>query len=243
LIKRLLLYLLFIVAITGCSSKGVMFKPANENKSLSFPKAHSYFTIKPDDKLTVEVNSNGGEKIIDPLSAAPVKSDEAKVEKPTFEVDTAGFVRLPLVGRIEVAGKTLSEAEQQLQQAYEKFYKDPFVRIAFANKRVVVLGAYGNLVVPLENENIRLTEVLALTKTPDASGKVNRIRVLRENGYLIADLSNLSDVLQNNVVIEPNDIIYVEEEAKPFREIVGQYAPIASLVTALATLFILIQNN
>ena len=220
-----------------------MFKPVNENKSSSFANAHSYFTIKPADRLTLEVTSNGGEKIIDPLSAAPVKSGDVEVEKPTFSVDSTGFVKLPLVGRVHLGGKTLSEAEQILQQSYAAFYKEPFVRVSFANKRVVVLGAYGNLVVPLVNENVRLTEVLALTNNVDARGKISRIRVLRDDGYFIADLSSLEDVLKNNVVIEPNDIIYVEQETKPLKEALGQFAPIASLVTALATLFLLIQNN
>lgn len=220
-----------------------MFKPQDEARTAAFNSSVVGFIIQPNDRLEVQVFSNGGEKIIDSQSTAPVNNLDQGTEKISYNVDSTGSAVFPMIGRIQLSGLSLQIAEQHLRTAYSVFYKDPFVKLSFANKRVVVLGAFGNKVVPLNNEATRLTEVLALTEATDGFGNVDEIRVLRGENYFIADLGSLQNFNKNNIVIEPNDIIYVEPKKKRFAEGIRDYAPLVSFMTAIVTLFLVLDLN
>jgi polysaccharide export outer membrane protein len=107
-----------------------------------------------------------------------------------------------------------------------------------------VLGAPGGQVIPLANENMRLTEVLALAKGVPTDGRANNIRVIRGDQVLVADLSTFKGYQSGNVLIKPGDIIYVEPVHRPFIEALRDYSPVITIVTSLATLiFIISQVN
>ncbi|MEX2234855.1 MAG: polysaccharide export protein EpsE, partial [Cyclobacteriaceae bacterium] len=141
-------------------------------------------------------------------------------------------------------GLTIQQAEEMLEKAYEKFYKDAYVLLQFNNKRVIVLGAPGGQVIPLNQENMRLTEVLALAKGLPADARANNIRVIRQDKVFIADLSTFEGYQNHNLVMQPGDIVYVEPVRKPFIEGLRDYSPVINIVTGLATLiFIIYQVN
>ena len=145
---------------------------------------------------------------------------------------------------MKISGLTIKQAEQILQKAYGNFYEEPFVVVRFHNKRVIVLGAPGGQVIPLTNENMRLSEVLALAKGVPTEARVNNIRVIRNEAVFIADLSTFAGYQKNNLVMQPGDIVYVEPVRRPFKEALRDYSPVISIVTSLATLiFIISQVN
>ena len=126
------------------------------------------YSIQRNDLLSLEVYTNGGERIIDPdskLTQLNQSQSETKKDEQTYLVNELGIARFPMVGEIKLEGLTLLQAEDILKQAFTKFYEQPFVRVKYLNKRVVVLGSpgatTGGNVVPLLNQNMKLTEVLA----------------------------------------------------------------------------------
>jgi polysaccharide export outer membrane protein len=139
-----------------------------------------------------------------------------------------------------VEGLTLRQAEEILQKEYIKYYANTFVRLEFTNKRVVVLGAPGGQVIPLTNENIRLTEALAMAKGVDNNANAQNIRVLRGDEIYVADLSTFEGYQKNNMVLMPGDIVYIEPIRRPLVEGLRDYTPILSLIGTLATLVIVI---
>ncbi len=210
-------------------------------------EAEARYLIRAHDQLELEVYTNKGERILDP--------DFAKVEgtgsvgsgpQPArvYTVNPNGQVRFPLVGDVKLEGITLDQAEQVLQQEYTHYYKEPFVALKFANKRVVVLGAPGGRVVPLPYENVRLTEVLALAEGLDDNARADNIRVLRGKDVFVANLSTVDGYRNGDMIIQPGDIIYVEPVRRPFSEGLRDYGPILSLITSIGTLIIVIlQTN
>jgi polysaccharide biosynthesis/export protein len=147
------------------------------------------------------------------------------------------------VGELNLEGLTLVKAEEILQKEYSKFYEDPFVLLKFTNKRVVVLGAPGGQVIPLVNENIKLTEVLALAKGIATDAKANNIRILRGNTVFVADFSTFDGYVNDNITMQPGDIIYVEPVRRPFSEGLREYGPFISILTSIATLIIVINQS
>ncbi|WP_426060345.1 polysaccharide biosynthesis/export family protein [Hymenobacter sp. B1770] len=154
------------------------------------------YVIQPNDFLEVRVNTNKGERILDPngelqfgqpagglpsRAAAPPVGGRGPVRNTgqgagaasggsEFLVQADGIVKLPMVNLVRVSGLTLLEADSVLAGLYNEFYKDAFVTTRVTNNRVIVLGATGGQVVALTNDNMNLLEVLALAGGVDGNG-------------------------------------------------------------------------
>ena len=204
--------------------------------------AEKNYTIQKYDQLELDVYTNKGEKIVDPAfeKASGQGDGSAPPEKPTYAIDINGVSKFPLLGEVKLDGLTIRQAEDILQQAYSKFYTDPYVVLRYTNKRVIVLGAPGGQVIPLTNENMHLVEVLALAKGLTNEAKAQNIRILRGDQVYVADLSTFEGYVKNNIPIQSGDVVYVEPIRRPLSESVRDYAPILSVVTTLTTLIVVI---
>jgi polysaccharide export outer membrane protein len=145
-----------------------------------------------------------------------------------------------MIDSVKLETLTIREAEAVLQDAYKGYYQEPFVVLKYSNKRVIVLGAPGGQVIPLTNESVRLTEILALAKGINNDAKANNIRLLRGDQVFVADLSTFEGYQKNNFLVEPGDIIYVEPIRRPFVEALRDYAPAITLATSFTTLIIVV---
>lgn len=201
------------------------------------------YLIQKNDLLTIEVFSNNGERIIDPNpELTNTKVQDGEREKITYLVTTDGNAKLPLINEVKVEGLTLRQAEVSVQTEYTKYFKDPYVVMNFANKRAVLLGATGGQVIPLNNQNMRLTEVLALGKGLDNNAQAQNIRVLRNDDVYLINLSTIEGYKEGNIFIQPGDIIYVEPIRRPFTEAVRENGNIIGIVVSLASLVVIILN-
>lgn len=203
------------------------------------------YIIQKNDYLTLEVYTNNGERLIDPdlkLSQGNNITD-TKEEEDTYLINQLGTTQFPMVGEIKLEGLTLLQAEEILRQAYGQFYKQSFVRLKYTNKRVVVLGSpggEGGAVVPLLNENMRLAEVLALAKGLNSDSRAKTIRVLRGDQAYSVDFSTLEDFVNNNMIMEPGDVVYVEPVRRPFSESLRDNIAVFSIFTSLSTLIVVL---
>lgn len=240
-----------MIAIVGstisCGSykQNLMFQPEESFKSAEISpdaiKMVQDYQIQKNDYLNIEVFSNNGEKIIDPnpelsnANAVPLEKEKVK-----YLVTTDGTVKLPMVEEIELQGLTLRDAEIKIQDAYSKFFKDPYVVMNFENKRAILLGASGGQVIPLVNQNMKLTEVLALGKGLDNNAKAHNIRVLRGDDVFIIDLSTIEGYRVGNMLIQPGDIIYIEPIRRPFSEALRENGTLLSIIVSLASFVVII---
>jgi len=246
------------------------------------------YTIHPNDLLNVQVFTNKGEKLIDPNGylqfgltggssggngsstiATPagssgrggVGSTAGTVPGGTqFLVQADGTVRLPLVDRVSVQGLSLIQADSVLRVRYSEYYKEPFIKTAVSNNRVVILGAPGGLVVNLAHDNMNLLEVLALAGGPDGGaaggstgiarngGRIDNIRIIRgdlKNPQVqFINLSTLEGMRRGNLQVEPNDIIYVQPVRRPLLDNLVDAAPVlgvaSTVLSAISVIFTVI---
>jgi polysaccharide export outer membrane protein len=203
----------------------------------------SNYVIQKNDILALEVFTNKGEKIIDP-SIETLESTRSQTDRKEqkYLVDLNGMTKFPMIEEIKIEGMTLKAAEKILENSYSKFYQKPFVKLTYSNKRVVILGAPGGQVIQLVNENLRLTEVLAMAKGINNDAKSHNIRVLRGQQVFVVDFSTIDGYISNNIIIQPNDIIYIEPVRRPFIEGFKDYSLVMSMVTSLATLVLLLSK-
>jgi len=162
----------------------------------------------------------------------------------SYLVNEDGTTKLPVLGRVKLEGLSIREAETMLEEMYSAYYNEPFVMLQVQNNRVIVSpGAGGTAqVITLVNANTTLMEALAMAGGVDNRGNAGKIKVLRENRetgtrevYLI-DLSTIDGIEQADMIVQANDIIYVEPLPLIAREIVQEIAPIVTLITTAALL-------
>lgn len=240
----LLVITTLFVASCGSYKQNIMFKvPDNAGMQQQADDVQRNYIIQVNDFLKLAVFTNKGERIIDPdlelLKDIPAQVGNLRAD-PNYLVDVNGMVKLPMVGELKLVGLTIRQAEDVLQKEYAKFYTEPFVTLQYTNKRVVLLGAPGGVVVPLMNENMTLVEVIALGKGVDNFSKAQNIRVLRGDQFFVADLSTIAGYQKSNMIMQHGDIVYIEPIRRPVSEAARDYGPLLSLAISLSTLVIVL---
>lgn len=209
------------------------------------------YRIAANDKLNVRAFSNDGFKLIDIVNESSVN---ATSKKQLYEngiiylVEYDGYVKFPIIGRIKLEGLTLREAEFLLEEKFNDIYVDPFVMLDIANKRVTIFPGEGGpgVVLTLSNQNTTLLEALALAGGIRERGRADRIKLIRGDlsnpeVYFI-DLSTIEGLNQANIVLQANDVIYVEPIGITTRQVLSEVSPVLSFITSLITLYIVIDR-
>ncbi len=238
--RRILFYVLLMLAVTSCN----FFKPSimlRTGKNFEFatpPATPQYqYKIAANDFIRFRIFSNDGFKLIDLSNFSTIVGGGGAINV-QYLVEFDGTVKLPTIGRIPLAGKTLRDAELMLEDIYSKYYNKPFVMLTVTNRRVIVFPGSGGgaRVIKLENDNTTLLEALALAGGI-STGKARRIKLIRgdrtDPQIFLIDLSTIEGMKKANMVIQANDIIYVEPVLKVVKTILSELNPVISLLTSV----------
>ncbi|TRX48192.1 polysaccharide export protein EpsE [Fulvivirga sp. M361] len=202
------------------------------------------YLIKPNDRLELQVYTQKGERLIDPEFELVENARDIENARPklSYLVRKDGMVKLPLIGNVLLTEKTLSEAEKFLEEKYAAFYNEPFVNLLYLNKRVTILGNSTGTIIPLENENMRVAEILALSQSIDNDAKASNIRLIRDNEVFLVDFSTIEGFAKSNYVVKPEDIIYIEPIRRPFTEFMRDNGSVISIVASLLSLIVVVST-
>lgn len=239
--KRFISYLLiFMLFASGCK----VFMPQQMLRQGDYPLSvfpdslrKQEYRIAANDVLQIRILTNNGEKMVDPVSGDKLGSQL------NYQVEYDGQIKLPIINRIMIGGKTISEAEKMLEERFSVYFNNPFVQIKVTNNRVTIFpGGEGSdpMVVVLDNSNTTLLEALAKIGGI-RSGKAHKIKLIRGDlrnpqVYLI-DLSTVRGMTQADLVLQANDIIYVQPRAKVPQKLLEALAPFTSLLTSLLMIY------
>lgn len=204
------------------------------------------YILKPNDMLLLDVFTNKGERLIDPnfefLQGGGNVQGQQQRDIFQYVIQADSMVLFPLIGKLNLVGLTLVEAELLVAEKFGEVYIEPFVKLRINNRRVFVLGAPGGQVIPLVNENMQVVEVLTLAGGVELGAKAQNIKVIRGDLVYGVDLSTISGMKETNLVVEPGDIIYVEPWRRPWLESLRDISPALSLVASILTLVVVVQN-
>jgi len=240
------LAIILILGICSCKSykQNVLYQSdvdfAFQSLSEEAGRITENYKIQVDDLLNIEIYSHKGERLIDPDNELSGNVQLQSKPKPKYLVQKNGLVQLPMIGEFKLEGLTLRESNLNLATEYSKYYTDPFVITNFTNKRIIVMGAPGGKVIPLENENTTLAEAITLAGGIGTNGKASNIKLFRANRVYQFDLTVLNNWEQSYFAIESGDIIYIEPIKRPLIESIRDITPVMGLVTSLITLVFLI---
>jgi polysaccharide export outer membrane protein len=236
-------------------------------------QAEKNYTAKKFDFLAIEVFTNKGELLVDPNFELQLgQKNPATVQafagfgggiggvNPLQQQGVANFsaVRkymiqddgnayLPILGAVKLEGLKLYQIDSLLSKEYEKNYKETYVVTRLLNRRAVVIGALGNRIIPLDNENLSVIEVIATVGNFDQRVRGDKIRIIRnpldKPLMQVIDLTTFEGMRAANLKVEPNDIIYIEPRRRVGREetindTVRILSPISAIMGTISTVIL-----
>lgn len=223
------------------------------NLMLKTPKDYTYdklidslstadYKIAPNDAIVYRIFTNNGFKLID-MATSTTNAFRTEID---VMVESDGFIKLPLLGHLKIAGLTIKEAERIMEEKYDSLYVNPFVSIRITNKRVIVFPGNGGSakVLTLVNNNTTVMESIANAGGILEDGKAYKVKLIRSNPeptakpfvYLM-DLSTIKGINAGRSIVQAGDIIYVEPRYRPLLTFSKEIAPIVSLITSALILY------
>jgi len=216
----------------------------------SLNASKSDYIIDKNDILQLRFFTNDGFKLLD-IATTQGAGGQNQLFNPNnslnYVIQSDSMVNLPVLGKVNLVGKSIRDAEIHLQDLYSGDYVDPFVQIAVTNRRVIVFPGTGGeaQVLYLANNNVTLLEAIALAGGVADRGRANKIKLIRKTDdgkrevYKI-DLSKIEGLEYADIIVQANDYIYVEPDPEIGREILGEVAPVVSLISSAAVIVALI---
>ncbi|MFT4780320.1 MAG: polysaccharide export outer membrane protein [Flavobacteriales bacterium] len=244
--KQLVLFLLVVIGFSSCTiNRNVMFKTDHDYvfDTPSDSIVQEEYRISPTDVILFRLFSNSGAKLLDITAGTADTEKFIAFPNTTFLVEADGTVELPELGEIYVKGLTPNEAEEKLEQLYTQYYQDPFAIVQVMNNRVVVFpGAAGQAkVINLINRNTTVIEALALSGGLADRGDARKVKLIRlidgKREIYLMDLSTIEGMQYASLVVQANDVIYVEPVPEIAAEIMKDVAPYITLVSGVALIY------
>jgi len=230
-----------IIAFSACSSKDdyILFNKAQNGQPIQTTEIENVafeYKIQPYDRVSILVYKHPE------LSSRNTVSAQAERG---FLVNSQGYLRLPLIKKIRIAGLSQTQAEEKISNSYRTYLKHPDIQIEVLNKRAYIIGEVRHPgEVSLPNERMTLLQLLA--KAGDMTESANRSSILIiKKGQMsrvhtrVVNLTDIHAIATANLMIEPNDIVYVMPNGmKAFNTKVNEISPIFQLISNVLQPFV-----
>ena len=249
--RILFLFLSALLALSSCvSSKDFVYlQDMQVGERYPFERKHEA-VVHRDDRLSITVSCKQPELAL-PFNAqnAAVKvsstgeiSASADGTDKGYRVDVDGNIDFPMLGKINVEGRTLAEVTQLIKNGIIEgnFIKNPLVSVDFLNFKYTVLGAVGsNGTYTVRGDRVTLLEAIANAGDLATNARVDKVTVIREIGkerqIFVHDLRSSNIFNSPCFYLQQNDIVYVEPKyrKKERSERITQY--VTMTLSAIAT--------
>ena len=259
-ISDFLLLLLASILLSACATKRDIyyFQGANTSKSLkilSTSRAIQYetTTIQPNDILTVKVGASDVNSA-NPYNLSYGRNGSNNIEMRKLNgylVTIEGTIKLPILGEIKVANKTVRELELSLVELLEegKHLLKPFVNVRLINAKVSILGEVQKPgTYPFTEQIITIPQALGYAGDLTLNGKRTDILLIREvKGNRIMksiDLTATDWMNDATYYVKPNDVIVVRPNFAKVKStgIIGSLTSLLSVVSIILTATFFINN-
>jgi len=245
---RFVFYSFLLLGLVSCgSTKTIAYLQNAENFKDSRSNSLYDARIKPKDLLTITVVTFDKEASLPfnltmPLATTQTNSLTSQPVLQSYLVDNEGNIDFPVLGKIEVMGKTKTQLEDLLKQELKVYLKEePVINVRFVNYKISVLGEVNRPnTFTVVNEKVNILEALALAGDLTIFGRRENVKLIREHAdgkkeIFIVNLNDSELVSSPYFYLQQNDILYVEpNKAKARNSKVG--ASTGLWLTATGTL-------
>lgn len=209
--------------------------------------------IHPNDRLDIKVSCKNPELAV-PFNAqigsyqisADGSVNSAGVEvNAGYRVDDEGNIVFPVLGKINVGGKTLKEVSETIETMIEEgsYIKSPEVTIEFLNFKYTVLGAINSKgTYTVDGDKVTILEAIAKAGDLAKNARLDRIAVIRmvdgKQEIYYNDIRTAEIFKSPTYFLQQNDIVYVEPKYKERNENAWQTATFIVSLGSLASTII-----
>jgi len=150
-------------------------------------------------------------------------ASDASISLKGFTINSEGYIRLPVIDTVLVAGLTITNAERVIQERVDTYFKNATVILKSLNTKVSVLGEVnrpGSFV--LAKSEINVLEALAMAGDVNQFGDKRNVTIIRSIGgnnvtYTI-DLTDKNILKSKEFYLYPNDVVIINPlSMKAFR--------------------------
>lgn len=216
------------------------------------PLQKSEYRIQPNDNLYVSIISSNAEmnEIYNPATVGNARAinniwqTQAGQLIQGYLVEPDGNVTLPIVGKINVVGKTMREAEGDIQQAAQQFLKEVTAKVRVINYKITVMGEVEQPGVYF-NYNYEYTVLDAISSAEgiNNSADLRNVLVLRQtkegSKSFKLNLNSRSALGSEGYFLQPNDVVVVQPSKYKNVEL---RLPIYTVALSTVTTFLLVLN-
>ena len=216
------------------------------------------YKIDINDQLTFQLYTNNGFQLIDMFSQTGsgnsqsqrlMQNNNGGNNSSLYLVRQDSLVEFPIIGDINIVGKSIKETEVYLESLLSEFYVDPFIVLGVSTKRIFLFnGASGGEagVVNLLYNNMTLFEVLATAGGISASNSSKKIKIIRKtndgNKIYNVDLSTIDGINKGNMIMQSHDIVYITPNFNLGSEIVQDINSVFSFISTISLVWLTISQ-
>ena len=211
-----------LLAFSSCvTQRSVEYMQDENNDIKAFAEADfEDYRLKPNDELYIQINSldeasanffntgrqqSYGSGSINPYGASLL----------SYSVDKDGFLLLPVIGKLPVKDKTISEVSLIVKDSLTNILNQPVVSIKLVNRYISVLGEVrspGHF--SYAQEKLSIYDAISMAGDITDYGNRNNVILIRnenkENLRINLDLTKSEMLASGYYNLRPNDIIYVK---------------------------------
>ena len=220
--QRSLIIIAFLALLTGCTNTAMTKNEMVETRIAE--QNQSSLTDERNERIfnRTQPKSVATDPLLGPGDLLELTVFEAPELTTQVRISSRGFITLPLLGDVEVAGLTARQLEMKVEDLYRaKYIKDPHVSLfvqEHLSQKVTFVGQVkspGTYELPAR---MKLLDALALAGglTPKA-GNIARVRRVgktsEETGAYVVDLDRLINegATELNIPVHGGDVIFVDE--------------------------------
>ena len=252
-IVKILFVALAVMLLASCASRKQFVYLNDMTPGESYPINTAQGTVvHVNDRLDIKVSCKNLELAVPfntqtgayQVSAdGSVRTAGVDLAEQGYRVDADGCIVFPILGKIEVAGKSLKEVSELIEAMIKDgdYISDPEVTIEFLNFKYTVLGAVnGKGTYTVDGDKITIIEAIAKAGDVTNAARLDKIAVIRmvdgKQQIFYNDIRTADIFMSPTYYLQQNDIVYVEPKYKD-KSAGDKVWQISSFVISLASLF------
>jgi polysaccharide export outer membrane protein len=233
----MLCMLVYGLTLTSCNSYKKTLYFQDLKYSNGNPEAINNYkpiTIQPTDILNISVSSLN-----------PMAYNDSIGRVIGYSVDVDGNIKVPLVGKVTVAGQTTQQAELLIQNKLQPFLKNAEVIVHMKNFTISVMGDVARPnVYPVTGDRITINEALAMAGDLNVTAQTKNVLLVRETDgkreYIPFDLTSAKLFNSPYYYLKHNDMIYVQPDKTKYAAVDGGSRTLTLALSALSIVAVLI---
>lgn len=260
---------LAILLLASCTSqKNLIYFQNDDLKSDNQPDTMIYkyengytnsspeYKLQPHDMIYVQIYSS-----LDNASSALFQStgqngtnyttgSDQSIYLTSYEVDSDGYIDLPTIGKVNVMGLTIDQAQVEIKKKAEEFSEGIVVTCRMVTFRIKVAGEVNNPgIYTFYQPSVNIFDALLAAGDLTYYGNRQKVRIVRksetEDAIYTLDIRKASVMKNKNYYLRPGDIVYVEPNKNtktlqtinpPLTTITSSLSLIASVVAIIVSI-------